>query len=599
MSPNSFDVEASIDVNAQDGGVDDARRTQRVAEVRTRQSVAHVIDSRHQTKKDTKSIGQNLYDSVSVIYSYSKSITSPLLALHAMRAPSGDTRLDQRTRSANESPLANATVAIARQNSQENLRAQSQAHAPRDQPEVLSNGQLVHKVPYRPTTSDQAASLKHTDNASPDLATGRPKMSITRTGRKSFTLGGTIVPAVAKPKPAPASEPLQHNALKPDQSRPTTIPTASNLSCDILNQFRDEVHKWQDSGLAYRPAAHHSTPQWDHGAETFVNRSLFYTLGHAETLLQSFRESNEAFQRSPLAHLDSARLVHSFRDWSQHTGALIFESLSVAVDALLIRPPALEPQTASESDPKPNDRSAAGSTKYKAELNDRPRYLNNHEAAHIVMICIHALTSSVPVGWPRTWAQLRSLRSWGVIIPSATADADHFVDPYINIIDALEYEPAVMLADRLLRAIGVRSCFDHVIESMHQEAVATGSTTAAPEESLSSILIQHLEVVERVALDNKRKLKPATANKDPGWTVTATFVEWLKTIIVKKWDGNIEISKWSSVGAAVILLHNLRKHIPSPLQAIIDNGRQSRAPAQPMVSDVQDPISPRTHERCR
>lgn len=46
---------------------------------------------------------------------------------------------------------------------------------------------------------------------------------------------------------------------------------------------------------------------------------------------------------------------------------------------------------------------------------------------------------------------------------------------------------------------------------------------------------------------------------DPGWTVTATFMEWLRTIIVKKWESKAEINKWSSVGTAVMILDKLRK----------------------------------------
>ncbi|KAJ4983913.1 Ubiquitin-protein ligase E3A [Stagonosporopsis vannaccii] len=552
VSPTSFEIEATIDVNTRDGEVECTHRAQRVEQITTRQTVAHVVNSRHQTRKDTKSIGQNLYDSVSVIYSYSKSIPSPLLALHALRASHGDTRPDQRICSKNDTTgktCANGSATITRQHSQEHLRAQSQAHATRDQPEVLSNGQLVHKVPYRPTNSDQAASIRYTDSALLEGTTGGPKMSITRTGRKSFTLGGPIAPTAGKPKPTAPLVLPPHNAPKSDKSRQTAIPTTSSLSCDTLNQLRDEIHRRQDQNSTNIAATKPSRLQCSPKDDNFVHRSLFYTLGHVETLLQSFHDSNEAFQSSPLPHLDSTRLAHSFRDWSQHTEALIFDSLSVTVDALLTRPPALESQAAADRN-RPSNCPTAG-------FKDHQRYLNNHEAAHIVMICIHALTSSVPVGWPRTWAQVRSLRSWGVIIPSATAEADHFVDPYINIIDALEYEPAVMLAERLLRAIGVRSCFDHVLEAIHKKVVSTGSAPAAPEESLSSILIQHLEVIERVALDNKRKLNSATTTKDPGWTVTATLVEWLKTIIVKKWDGNVEVSKWSSVGAAVILLHKL------------------------------------------
>ena len=51
-----------------------------------------------------------------------------------------------------------------------------------------------------------------------------------------------------------------------------------------------------------------------------------------------------------------------------------------------------------------------------------------------------------------------------------------------------------------------------------------------------------------------------TTNKEPGWTVTATLVEWVKTTIIKNWDGKMEVNKWNSVGAAIVLLRQLRKH---------------------------------------
>jgi hypothetical protein len=80
-------------------------------------------------------------------------------------------------------------------------------------------------------------------------------------------------------------------------------------------------------------------------------------------------------------------------------------------------------------------------------------------------------------------------------------------------------------------------------------------------ESLSSLLTRHLVVVEQAALETKRKMKSInTTNKEPGWTVTATLLEWLKTTILKNWDGKMEINKWNSVGAAIVLLRQLCKH---------------------------------------
>ena len=69
-----------------------------------------------------------------------------------------------------------------------------------------------------------------------------------------------------------------------------------------------------------------------------------------------------------------------------------------------------------------------------------------------------------------------------------------------------------------------------------------------------------LEVLERISMAMKLRL---TTNHDldgdPGWTVTATFMEWLRTIIIKKWESKAEVNKWSSIGTAVMILDKLRK----------------------------------------
>ncbi|KAF3044320.1 hypothetical protein E8E12_007644 [Didymella heteroderae] len=558
VAPGSLEIEGAVDLSYASGSHDNKDHARQVGRARTTHAVARAIDGRHQAKKDTKSIGQNLYDSVSLIYSYSKSIPSPRQALETLRASSDDTQQDERAGRTNESAvteLANTTPAIARQSSQQNLRTQSQAQAARDPPQVLSNGQHIHKVPYRPTAPDQFQAAKNSPALFHDNTMDAPKMLIKKTGRKSFTLGGSI--PLAGPKRESRTSAPQEKVAKPRHDNQISIPIVTSLNCEVLDQLKHEAHIRQDIGLPVESSLDQIT--LTSSSQSFVDRSLFYTLSNTETLLHSFRESSESFQDSPLPHLNSARLAHSFRDWSQRNGALIFDSLSVAVDALFTRPPSLGLPSAAESKPAPSVSTVSALNSHRPS--SQSRYLDNYEAAHIVMICIHALTSHVPVGWPRSWAQLRSLRSWGVIVPSARADADNFVDPYVNIIDAFEYEPAKRLVDRLLKAVGVRTCFEHILAAMQRDATATGANPVDLKDSLSSIIIRHLAVVERVALESKRTMKSvSTVPKEPGWTVTATFIEWLKTTIITHWNGKVEINKWSNVGTAVMLLHEFHEH---------------------------------------
>jgi hypothetical protein len=82
----------------------------------------------------------------------------------------------------------------------------------------------------------------------------------------------------------------------------------------------------------------------------------------------------------------------------------------------------------------------------------------------------------------------------------------------------------------------------------------------AANDTLVDVIVRHLEVVERVALASKRRMNSnQDTSQDPGWTVTATFMEWLRTIIIKKWDSKAVINKWSSVGTAIMVLDKLRK----------------------------------------
>ena len=72
--------------------------------------------------------------------------------------------------------------------------------------------------------------------------------------------------------------------------------------------------------------------------------------------------------------------------------------------------------------------------------------------------------------------------------------------------------------------------------------------------------MHHLMAVERVSLANKQKMNSNhDLSADPGWTVTATFMEWMRTVIIKKWDSKAEINKWSSVGTAVTILAMFRE----------------------------------------
>jgi hypothetical protein len=557
------------------------------------ENIMNVVKQRQQTRKDPKSLGQNLYDSFAMIYSYSKQIPHPASVLSALSATDpifhhdkglpehpieAGSRQDAHDGAAdaehmphtNEETTANdvngKTRSIRDHSHSESKHHGDDLQSNRTAPEILSNGQLVHKVPYNPPRSTtRAIPSRHSDPNTLNGTSDASMLSIIKTGKKNFTIGGASLPTAERTTPlSVARNQVEKGAITADRTT-QGVPVVPSLTCGALDELKEEVYRpGRARTTDFNYIVDYDSHRRARRTKPIVNRSLFYTLSNPETLLASFHDANEVFKDSPLPHLDSARLVNSFRDWNQRNGALIFDSLWLALEALFIPPPELDIQKSPRLKPSrkgaSTDNSSGPSPGSSKEASPPSRYLSTHEAAHIVMICIHALSSLVPVGWPHTWAQIRKLRSWGVIVPNAAPNTDAFTDPYMDIIDGLEYEPALRLADRLLRAIGTRTCFEHIRESTDTNWKRGDDGHSIPFDELVDIVTQHLFVVERVALAAKRKMNSDhKSDDDPGWTVTATFMEWLRTIIIKKWDSKPEINKWSSVGTAVMVLDKLCK----------------------------------------
>ncbi|KAF1997373.1 hypothetical protein P154DRAFT_622510 [Amniculicola lignicola CBS 123094] len=553
--------------------------------------VLSAVNGRHQVMKDSKSLGQNVFDTVAVIYSYSKQIPNPLSVFSSLRggldAPTvpreqGSSLAAQGTRGSpmgttdvtttahvnghTVRPLVNGTSKPTqpRQHSHHNTKPSQEDSLLPAEVEVLDNGHRIHRIRHSieaPANKEQtqpngidSIALDGTHDAA---ITRKPSMK-----RKPLSLGLHHGPHI-DPRIKASIAIDDHNHVKSKKrGKGPALPVASHLTCEIMEQLKEEFYHHRDQQSSKCSfAVDYDANRKFLPAKPFVNRSLFYTLSDPETLLKSFHEpekENEAFKDSSLPHLNSTRMVHAFRDWDRRNGALIFDSLWKAVESLFTPPPDLDGQKSprlkgSRKAVNMNGHVDNESTPATPE-SKQPRYLNDKEAAHLIMICIHALTSLVPVGWPHTWVQLRRLRSWGIILPDSrphTDFSDGFTDPWLDIIDDLEYEPALRLADRLVRGIGARICFESILATLHPP-----EKNEEKPPTLMGVLISHLGAVEQLALSSKRKMNSKFNNDgDPGWTVTATFLEWLRTIIIKKWTGKAEVHRWSSVGAAIEIFY--------------------------------------------
>lgn len=542
------------------------------------------IDARRQAKKDIKSLGQNLYDTVTVIFSYSKQLPTVASAMETLQNPLA--LLQQRVKAQETDKARDRTIrsyvkmpalapSLASNCSQKNVASHNEAHANTNL-EVMNGVERIQRLRYRPSDNR----LSHALGAIEDPTSFDGSLEV-RTRRKSVKLPPSVTTGTKQPEaetthPSPALSKGVSEASESTRQDESLTTVFSCLNATVLSALKGHVYKRR------KKLDRSSVFSVDFGPNnelcpiySRMSRSIFFYMSNAEALTRSFHDpGNPEYKDSPLSHLDSTQLSQAFRGWDRHNNALFFDSLWYAVQALFIPPPEIDNQKSPRvktsqkgtSQHSPSDRPGL---EHKTSSSTSDGYLSDMEAAHIVVICIHALTSMVSVAWPRTWRQLRHLRSWGIVVPSLIPNPERDstnqpIDPWLDVIDELEYEPAIRLADALLRGLGARMCFERILATLGRKDRMSDdpppSSTCTP---LFDIVVNHLIAVEQAAMAKREepKLNPRlNYDDDPGWTVTSTFMEWMRTIIVKKWDGKAVVNKWSSVGVSMALFHRFYAH---------------------------------------
>ncbi|KAH7020636.1 ubiquitin-protein ligase E3A [Macrophomina phaseolina] len=344
-----------------------------------------------------------------------------------------------------------------------------------------------------------------------------------------------------------------------------TIFTTTHLTCALMEDLKriamsdGSIPDTRTRDAILEPA--YSLPDLNgkYGRWRMVDECLFRCFSDPKILVKSFREKTTAWahRNTPLAHLDAWEMEHAFRSWQSINGSLIYDSLWYSLECLFTPPPELKirkpPRTRR---PLPTDM-----PKHTDE-DAQWEYMPDEEAAHIIMICIHALTSLVTRGKPNAWKFVRGLRPFGWISPNDTQNLSDnqttvpYTPMWLMITDQLEYEPALRLATRLVRAIGARRCFSEMLNKTSKEQLKSPDW-------VMTIIYKHLvdcERYRRVGLFRANWDEERVMDTWSNWTIAGTFVEWLKTIFMKSWTGQHELKRWDAAGAAAEILGDLYEY---------------------------------------
>ncbi len=311
-----------------------------------------------------------------------------------------------------------------------------------------------------------------------------------------------------------------------------------------------------------------------------IDELLFEHLSTTDSLLKSFKGDTNI--KGVNEHYDTIRLEEAFQGWDLINGPLIYDSLRFGLQSLFISPPELNvPKTNGSklTRQSPTNRSVAQSTVGPSphlESDDLNRsqtgaYIGNQEAARVALVCIHALASHIST--PAANQEFRipnNQEAWRSRVSlSSESIVSHRDRAWTLSHDGFEYDPALRLASRLVRAIAARRCFCEV-----RRATGLVQKDRVKSEEFSQILLTHLIQVET----ERRVTRPKPATSPPGSgestdsdsnsrsalapdhcakSVSLILLGWLQTLIHQNWDGNVELKRWDVVGGAIEIIADL------------------------------------------
>ena len=299
----------------------------------------------------------------------------------------------------------------------------------------------------------------------------------------------------------------------------------------------------------------------------FAIQSITYVLGTTKALLRSFLGSSQTSTMKEQVHtrepVGSHEMVQAFRqlkqieDYPQH----IFPSLWISLGDAFASD--RHSRMASNRDRR---RPKNGESSQVRSGTQSPSYfpvkvMHDSDAAHIVKIALSALVASVPTCAPGSWLALSKLRSIGSAAPLPGRNPSEFekARSFMEVMDAYEDELALGLMKRLLRVFITRRSWSEIARAQGDQEVKSSSGPEPLEfvEILLEFLQDDKNELHRIAFPSSEQVRYFNLSSSGGEfpSTPAAIVEWLRTIMLKEWDGKPEVSRWGLVGGAIDFMH--------------------------------------------
>ena len=411
--------------------------------------------------------------------------------------------------------------------------------------------------PSPPTTP--ATERRAETGAPPDRERGKQVQDhiSTRTGSKV-----DVGSAGHRPRSRPTASSLSHLSLETVHSLNQLIVLADNVSQDHRRLYR-YFDRGVDLRLPQERARAHSRRE---AAHSYVDQSIYYVFSDPEAMLASFKSDrgNDERARGVLSQSlpRPPDLDNAFRLLLRDKLTLVLDSLWEGIESLFVPPPELVYPKSPRRKPHLGASPVGSRPSATAHMSSRPRrYLEDSEAAHIIALSLHALVAAVPHATAAFGFALAGLRASGCVGPDmndSTRDADRseLFGAVMLCVEVFENEQCLRLAGRLIRALATRIHFNEIL-----------TTTKGGGPGIVDILCTYLAecrppdaLVGKWGLGDGRGKNLEGTGQGPNdipWAMPVVLVEWIRTVIMKSWDGKGEVGRFGVVGSALTILHHL------------------------------------------
>ncbi|KAL4922318.1 hypothetical protein BDW62DRAFT_51359 [Aspergillus aurantiobrunneus] len=346
----------------------------------------------------------------------------------------------------------------------------------------------------------------------------------------------------------------------------TAIQSLSHLNDEIIDGLRqmlilsdEEAEKWRGELAFMETSGSFENSEWrvatsrQRAVFTFISQSVFFALGSSRQLLRSFREDTDPHEHSENPKLNLQQLQPSLRKlFSICPKDIVFHSLWNALEALFVPPRELSSSgrlsRRSSNNSNPTTPVSAPIITRRSSETVGHQYVTDANAADVATVVLVALACSLPEIDPSTWSCMVLMRSTGNVAMSAVMEMFRLNDAQLIVeaTDILEHELALRLVDRLVRALNARLAFHEISKTRSGYNQESSKRKNNVLDAFIETLGQHHDLVGGSRNDGDSSLRSPSA--------PAIITEWLRTLFMKSWDGNPEISRSSSEGGAVQIL---------------------------------------------